>query len=73
MEKPLSNLPYSEEPPPKETKTQNQEECGDARRLLQYFKLFGGGDIRDTLTGVLKFWEYFKIFIYLLQNFWRKP
>jgi hypothetical protein len=54
------------------TKTQSQEECGNARRFVQYCKLLGE-KIRDTSTGVLKFWAYFKIFIHLLQNFWRKP
>lgn len=34
------------------TKTQSQEERGNARILLQYYKLLGGKP-RDTSTGVL--------------------
>lgn len=68
MEKPLSNLPYSEELLPMGMKTQSQEEFGNARILLQYCNLLGGKP-RDTSTVVLKFWAYFKIFIHLLQHF----
>jgi hypothetical protein len=40
MEKPLSNLPYSEELP-MGIGTQCQEKCGKAQRLLQYCQLLG--------------------------------